>query len=704
MNQKIHLDFETRSTVDLKKAGAHIYAADPTTDALCMAYRFDSGPVFLWKRGEPIPRALKTAIKAGVTVVAHNAAFEFLIWNFCCVPKYGWPPLPITQMDCTMIRAYAMGLPGTLENAAKAVGLKAEKDMKGHRVMLQLCKPRAIDKETGAITWWDPSDSTPKLDIRAKYEHLYRYCIQDIIVECELDKRLLPLSESEKELWFLDQKINNRGVYCDIETVKRATQIISMEQKRLNKEMQEITEGFVSTCNAAVGLVKWINFYNIYKGKKDDDGKPIVCESVDKSNVLDMLEIADLPEIVKKALLVRQEAAKNSTAKLKRMLEGVGSDNRIRGCFQYHGAASTGRFTGRRIQLQNLTRPTIDQLQIETIMNLLSDKKIPLERVKKEIDFFHGQIIPRMSDCIRAMLCAAPGKILVSTDYSQIESRVLAWLAGEERKLVVFRGHGLFYEYAASNIYHVQMSDVSKTQLLVGKVSELALGFGGGLGAFQSMAKLYYIKVSDSDAEKIKVLWRANNPYIVRYWYDLERAAISATQSPGQKFAVGPKGRRVIFLRKGSFLFCCLPSGRAICYPYPKIETKYMLQDPKTKRYRKFDMKKDAHLKALAIPKTGLTYMGEEHFKFIKKSGWGGLLCENITQATARDLLAHGIKNCDKKDYPIVMHTHDEVVVEVDKVYGCSIYELSKTLCDIPSWAKDLPVAAEGWREFRYRK
>ncbi len=700
---RIHLDFETKSIVDLKAAGAHVYASDPSTEPLCMAYRFDDEPVQLWKKGEPLPPRLKKEIEAGHTLVCHNAAFEFLIWNFCCVPKFGWPPIPVSQFDCTMIRAYSMGLPGTLENAAKSVGLKAEKDMKGNRVMLQLSKPRAVDKKTGAITWWLPEHSTPKLDIRAKYEHLYRYCKQDVVVECELDKRLLPLSPEEKDLWVLDQKINARGVYCDIETVKVALEIIKIEQKRLNGKMGELTEGMVGTCNSHMSLAKWLNFQKIFNGKKDSDGVLLKVESVDKASVLDMLELSTISPLVKTVLKLRQEAAKNSTAKLKKMISGASSDQRVRGCFQFNGAASTQRWSGRRVQLHNMPRPTIKQPEIEEIVLILKDKSLTTAQKTSKISLFHGAVLPRISDCIRAMLTAAPGKKLISVDFAQIESRVLAWLAGEEKKLGVFRGHGLFYEDAATKIYGVQLHNVDTKQRLVGKVSELSLGFGGGVGAFQSMAKNYFVKVPDREAEQIKVAWRLGNPAIVRYWYDLERAAIAATQSPGQKFAVGPRERRVIYLRKGSFLFCRLPSGRAICYPYPKIETKYMLQDPKTKRYRKFDAKKDAHLRSHAIEKMGLTYMGEENFQFVKKSGYGGLLCENVTQATARDLLAEGITRFEKAGYEIVMHVHDEVVPEVDKNFG-TLQEAEDLLCVVPAWAKDLPIKAAGWVGHRYRK
>ena len=229
----VYIDFETRSTIDLKKAGADVYSKDECTDALCMAYAFDDKPAKLWKLSEPFPKVLGEAIKAGASFIAHNAAFEFVIWNNVCCKKYGWPPLPIRQLYCTMVRAYAMGLPGKLETAGKAVGLKVEKDMQGHRIMMQLSKPRGYDPD-GAPIWWQPKDSTPKMDIAEKYRRTYEYCVTDIVVERELFKRVLPLSETERKLWIKDQEINQRGVYVDLKIINRAIDLVESEKKILN--------------------------------------------------------------------------------------------------------------------------------------------------------------------------------------------------------------------------------------------------------------------------------------------------------------------------------------------------------------------------------------------------------------------------------------------------------------------------------------
>ena len=289
----------------------------------------------------------------------------------------------------------------------------------------------------------------------------------------------------------------------------------------------------------------------------------------------------------------------------------------------------------------------------------------------------------RVADCLRGILKAPHGKKLIAVDFAAIEGRVLAWLAGEESKLNIYRGHGKIYEHTAAQIYNINnIENVTKEQRQIGKVAELALGFQGGVVAFQSMAKNYFVKVPDKLANEIKTTWRKANPNIVSYWYDLERAAIAAVKYVGQKFACGPSGRKVIFLKKGSFLFCRLPSGRAICYPYPKMK---IVKTP------------------WGEDKNALAYKGEENFQFVTKVAYGGLIAENVTQATSRDLLVESMFRFEKAGYPIILHVHDEAVFEVNKNFG-SVKETEEIMCVLPKWAKDLPIQAKGWEGLRYRK
>lgn len=364
---KVFFDFETRSVCDLKTAGAHVYAKDPTTDVLCLAWAVDDDEpsIYCPLDGDDTPHELLDLTECPeAEFIAHNAQFDRLIWHYVCHGKYKWPPIPLKKLYCTMVMSYSMGLMGALNNAAKCVGLRVEKDMKGNRVMLQLAKPRnVVKKDDGSldITWWERADSKPNLDINAKYEMVYSYCKQDIIVMRELYKRLSPLDAIERQVWLLDQKINDRGVYIDDTAARNGIELAGIESKNLNERMQTLTDQQVSSCNAHTALRKWVN----------DQG--VVADSVDKASVKDMMEIESLPNHVRKVLEIRQSAAKSSVGKLKMMLSSLDMDGRVKGCFQYHGAASTGRWASRRVQLQNMPRPSIKQTEIEEVLSLLGE-------------------------------------------------------------------------------------------------------------------------------------------------------------------------------------------------------------------------------------------------------------------------------------------------------------------------------------------
>lgn len=690
----IHLDFETRSRADLKAVGLWNYVRDPSTEILCVGFAFGDGEVSVLDPDD-VPDELLERVELGEEVVAHNAQFELAVWNEVGRYRHGWPKLSIKQLNCTMARAYRMSLPGSLEKAAAALGVEVQKDMEGRRLMLKMCKPFRGE-------WWDrPGDR----------DRLKRYCAVDVQVEQELDKRLLPLPPKERELWVLDQKINRRGIGIDLRGVGRALQVVAEESDRLHQAMRDVTENQVATCSAVGQLKDWFH------------KRGFAVEGVGKPVLTKLLEF-DLPADVRKAVLLRLEASKTSTAKLKSMKANAGEDGRVRYCLQYHGA-STGRWAGRIIQPQNLPRPPAGFNHVDACKVIKALRaKDATARIRRE--YPNLGVTEAISASLRAFILGTGGRDLIAMDFSAIEARVVAWLAGQENVLKIFRGDGKVYEAAAAEIFGVPISKVTKEQRAVGKVAILALGYQGGPRAFQTMAAGYGVSLApvfdsvwgraDSEmqekaerswsqavkdaenrgaevgstkrewlaADVIKMFWRLANPKITSYWYAVEQAAHDAVFAPHTITEVGLLNRKVKFVKRGSFLFCRLPSGRALTYPYPEI------REVKTGWGEK---------------KPAVTYRTVDSTtrKFIRTAGYGGKLVENITQAVARDLLVHGMRQVERKGYRVAFHIHDEVVIEHPRWQG-SIHEVQRLMERVPPWAKGLPLAVDGWRGRRYRK
>lgn len=695
MALKLYIDKETRSAADLRVVGVHAYAQHETTSILCLGFAFDQEPVRI-VLGRRLPQRVIDHVVAGGKVVAHNAAFELTMWNLLGVPRFGWPRLEPTQVSCTMVRSYAMGLPGSLERSSAAAGLSMAKDMKGNRLMLKLCKPREI--VDGTIIWWeDPAD----------YKALYRYCAQDIEVERALDRRLLELSPKEKEVWIADQTINDRGILVAKRHARIAKEVVDKAQRKLNDELRVVSGNQISSYNAHAQIKKFLR----------ENG--IEVPGVGKAEVSTVLERRDLSPAIRRVLEIRQEAAKSSTKKLEAMIEGACSDDRMRGILQYH-AAGTGRWGGRRLQPQNFPKPKMKQTDLEDVFATIDKSHAPAS----QIAMWHGSVVGVVSECLRGFLIAPPGKKLVAVDYNSVEARVLAWLANEEASLVVFRGDGKIYEKSASDVFGRPAAEIKKgdPHRDIGKVVVLSMGFQGGVGALQAMAKNYGVKMepafeflwdkatrSTKDyalrhyaqvnkkfpikiskrewlaSELIKLNWREKNPNIVEYWAQCQAAAMDAIRHPGEKYWAGAEGREVTYLKKGSFLFCRLPSGRSITYAYPSIKEE---------------------VNEWGFTSEVIRYMAMDNTrnKWRSHAAYGGLLVENNTQATARDLLAEAIVFLEKAHWPVVLHVHDEVVSEVDERESLSEFEAIVGKWAVPEWAAGLPMAVEGWEGKRYRK
>lgn len=699
---RLHGDFETRSAEDIRSAGAQKYAQHPTTRALCLGWAFNDEPVTVTPllRDPTLPPRVEDHIRRGGTLVAHNAPFEAAIWRYVGEYEHGWPELHPWQLDCTMARAYTMGFPGSLDHASAAAGIEAQKDMKGHRLMLKLSQPRKVHPD-GTIEWYEPEE------FPEEFERLYGYCGQDLIVERYLDKRLLPLTLEEKCIWQMDFEINSRGVHIDEAAVQTATLIVAKEQRRLNESIQTLTNYGVSTFSAHTQLKNWIR------------EQKVETEGVAKSDVTRLLSDPLLPPHVRAVLEVRQEAAKSSVAKLKAFSARACPDGKVRGIFQYYGAG-TGRWSGRGIQPQNFPRPKLSFADVTEIFSLMEEYGTAATDL---IDMLYGSPMTCISDCLRSFLIAGPGKTLLAADFSSIEARVLAWLAGEERVLKIFRTHGKIYESAAAVTFGLSMAEVTEAWRQIGKVMVLALGYQGGVGAFQTMAKNLGVdmaaqakllwarapehrremalkgwdqrgKKSGLDkklwiaCELVKLGWREAHPSIVAYWKQVERAAIDAVKfGPGEEYFPGPH-KNVSFIKKGSFLFCKLPSGRMLCYPYPEVVMVETDWGSVTEQLR---------------------YKCEDAVihKWVRHPAYGGLLVENIVQAASRDLLAWAMLNVHPVS-PVVLHCHDELVCEVDEALeecaAATISRFESVVTELPRWAIGLPMQAKGWMGKRYRK
>lgn len=685
----LHLDFETRSDIDLRRHGVYQYARGRNTDLMCAAYAFGEEQVMLWLPGMPLPKRFMDHVENGGEVHAHNATFEQELCNSVATRKYGWPYLYTDQLVCTMAMSYAMGLPGHLGSTAAALGIEQQKDMVGNRLMLQYCQPKEINFTNGKIVWWDNPDDLLKI---------WAYCRQDVEVERAIGKRMMKLSPYETQVWRLDQKINSRGICVDVPAAIAGCAVVESEKERLNEEIRKVSKGQIATCNA----INQIKDYLYMRGVPG-------VEALAKADVVAALALESLPADCRRVLELRKEAGKASTAKLDAMVAKASEkDSRLRGAFQYSGA-NTRRWAGRGVQLQNLPRSKINAAIVDKILTGLKNG------VKaNELDILYGPPLDTISNCLRGFLTSGPGLDLIACDFSSIEARVIAWLANEKAAIEIFNTHGKIYEHAASRIFGKPIDEITDLERQIGKVAVLALGYGGGVGALQTMARGYGVSLepafqtlaslADSDtllrcedmfaqnkhrfdeisreeyiaSDLTKMFWREANPAIVNLWYGLEGAAIKAVQNPMSKVTSG----KISYVVNGSFLWCRLPSGGVICYPYPKIEE---IKTP------------------WGAKKMGLTYMSEDgqSKKWMRFKTYGGSLAENVTQAVARDLLADAMLRLDKEGYAIVAHVHDEIVCEMPEGANDGVL---KIMCEVPVWAEGLPVKASGWRGKRYRK
>jgi DNA polymerase len=676
----LHRDYETRSACDLRKCGAHVYSEDPTTDVIVAVFIFerDDGTLedpVVWRPGQPVPYIVVQAAQEGVTFAGHNNAFEQAIDRGVLAPRYGFPIIPDEQCDCTMARCAIMGLPLGLGQACAALNLKYQKDDAGYRLMMKMCKPR---KDGGG--WHE----TP-----AQIKRLTEYCVADVYAEIGLGKALFPISPSEKRVWLLDQRMNNRGVQIDLPFVELATDVVQTTVDRLNAEIRRVSDGWVSKVTEVQKIKDFLMHVHGVELRIDTktrrNGEEYETEAIDKEAIEDLLD-GELPAQARRVLEIRLLAGKSSVKKLEKFKLQACRDGRARGNLQYHGA-QPGRWSGRGIQLQNVIRAGVEKEggfeEVAAALRELDDSEM--------LELLFGNPIDLVSRMLRGCVIAAPGHRLVFGDYSNVEARGCVWTAGQDDQVELFARGGKIYEEMGAYIFGLSVEEVmekykadkASMPRFLGKESVLGCGYGIGWRKFKAQTKKKArIILPDELAEKAVYGWRDRNWRVVEFWRELENAARSAIESPGEVFEAGPFAYRV----RGAWLQCRLPSGRILWYCRPRIEAKEK-KDPH-----------EPHQYAIHYwTMNGVTK------QWCKTSTWGGKLLQNAIEGLCRDFLAGAKLKLDAMGYTIVLSVHDEAIAEVPDAFG-SVSEFLSVMTQRPAWGADFPLKAEGGEGKRYAK
>lgn len=643
------LDIETYSSADLIKTGVYAYCESGDFEVLLFAYAVDDEEVKVvdLASGEKIPvEILKAMTDPNVIKTAYNANFERT-----CLAKHFHTSMPPEQWRCSSVHALMLGLPGYLDGVAKCLRLKEQKMKEGKSLIRYFsvpCKPTKVNEGR--------TRNLPEHDLD-KWATFKDYCKQDVEVERQIRKKLeaFPISKVEQKLWELDQKINDEGVLIDKSLVINAIQADKAFQDRLFIEAIQFTG--LENPNSPSQLKVWL----LEQG--------IEVDSLAKKNVEALMNEVDNPE-VKRLLELRQAMSKTSVKKYEAMERSICHDHRIRGLLQFYGANRTGRWAGRLVQIHNLPRNSMNDLEIaRDLLKSGNDETLKL---------LFDNVPDVLSQLIRTAFIPSNGHRFIVADFSAIEARVIAWLAGERWRMDVFQSHGKIYEASAAQMFKVPIETIDKGSLLrqKGKIAELALGYGGSKGALMQMGALE-MGLSENELPELVSAWREANLNIVKLWWGVEAAAIKAVKD---KAVVKMQYGLTFHYTKG-ILFIKLPSGRSLAYVRPKIGV--------DERFGKEQ----------------LTYEGTEQGS--KQWGriptYGGKLTENIIQAIARDCLAVAMLRLAEEGYHISFHVHDEVVLDVPIGTG-SMEEVEDLMGQPIEWAPGLPLGADSFETDYYKK
>lgn len=646
------VDIETYSSASLPKTGVYVYAEAPDFTILLFGYAFDGAPVQVvdLAGGEALPREVEDALSdPGTVKTAFNANFERT-----CIAAYLRRPMPPEQWRCTAVLARSLGLPNSLADVGAALKLPEDKqkDKQGKALIRYFSTPCKPTQTNGGRT-----RNLPRHD-PAKWELYKEYNRQDVEVERTV-RRLLeaahPLQAAEQRLWELDQRINDRGVRVDTNMAQRAIACDMEFQAHLTARAKAITG--LANPKSTAQVKAWI---------EGCEGRKI--ENLRKEGIPALAAEARDPA-VREYLGLRSDLSRTSIKKYEAIERCVCGDGRIRGMLLFYGAGRTGRWTGRHVQVHNLPQNHLKDLGLARRLLCAGEYEL-LERLWPSVP-------DTLSQLIRTALIPSPGCRFLVADFSAIEARVIAWLAGERWRLEVFRTHGKIYEASAAQMFHVPVERIHKGDPLrqKGKIAELALGYGGGVGALKNMGALN-MGVKAEEMPGLVAMWRRSNPRITKFWWDVDAAACAAIKTPGKTV---PLHHGISLRCTDGVLYIRLPSGRDLAYVRPRF-------DPDPER-----------------GKDKITYEGLDAKKWGRVDTYGPKLVENIVQAVARDCLAVAMRRLDELGYEIAFHVHDEVVLDVP-VGKSAPEEVAAVMGQPIPWAPGLPLRADAYECEYYQK
>jgi len=665
----LSIDIETYSSEDLTKTGVYKYAEAEDFEILLFAYAYDDGPVEIidLASGETFPpdvysdlinpTVLKTAFNANFEITCLREALKKIASPMLKgpAPERGWDwkisTLPADQWECTMVKSAMLGLPMSLDGVARALNLEQQKMAAGRALIRYFSMPCKPTKSNGMRTRNLPHHDPDKWAL------FKEYCKQDVETERAIrnKEKWFTIPRKERELWLLDQRIIGTGVLIDRRMVENAIRMDDDHKEILTAEATELTG--LDNPNSPAQLKEWLT---------EQTGEEVI--SLNKTDIPGMLENSDSEEVTR-VLELRQEMSKTSTKKYQAMLDAVCADGRVRGLLQFYGASRTGRWSGRNVQIQNLPQNHLPDLDLARETVIEGDREL--------VEMLYGNVPDTLSQLIRTAFVAPEGHRFIVADFSAIEARVTAWLAGEKWRLDVFASHGKIYEASASQMFKVPLDSIDKGSPLrqKGKIAELALGYQGGVGALKTMGG-ERMGLSEPEMQEIVDSWRLANPNIVRLWYDIQEAAMAVIGNIGRTVEV--RGCR--FKWDKGLMWITLPSGRSLCYATPGIGRNRFGGD-------------------------SITYWGinQTTRKWEKQETYGGKLVENIVQAIARDCLAHSMLRLAEEGFKIVMHVHDEVVIE-EPYDGKTMDEACRIMGEPISWAPGLLLRADGYETEYYKK